>query len=64
MASVVASVSLDQIALVSKAPIGAEERKQQKMNKTYSKDAVSMLKIADACSHAVQANVCAHMGIH
>lgn len=63
MASVVASVSLDQITLVSKAPIGAEERKQ-KMNKTYSKDAVSMLKIADARSHAVQANVCAHMGIH
>lgn len=64
MASVVASVSLDQIALVSKAPIGADERKQQKMNKTYSKDAVSVLKTADAHGHAVQANACTNVGIH
>lgn len=52
------------IALVSKVPIGAEERKQQKMKKTYSKDTVSMLKTAEACGHAVQANVCTNEGIH
>lgn len=39
-------------------------RKQQKMNKIYSKDAFFLFKSADASDHAVHANACTHMGIH